>query len=104
MLTDAQLNASWLVGWNITAPESTRTVREGDAITYAGVTFTVLHTPGHTPGSVCYQAGEKLFTGDTLFHYGYGRTDLPGGSMHQLAESLRRLQTVARACEIFPGH
>ena len=104
MLTDTRLNASWLVGWNITAPEATRTVREGDAITYAGVTFTVLHTPGHTPGSVCYQAGEKLFTGDTLFHYGYGRTDLPGGSMHQLAESLRRLQTVARACEIFPGH
>ena len=104
MLTSPQLNASWLVGWHVTAPEATRTVREGDEIAFAGVTFTVLHTPGHTPGSVCYRAGEKLFTGDTLFHYGYGRTDLPGGSMAQLAESLRRLQAVARECEIYPGH
>ena len=104
MLASPQLNASWLVGWNVTAPAATRTVAEGDKITYAGVTFTVLHTPGHTPGCVCYQAGEWLFTGDTLFHYGYGRTDLPGGSMRQLAESLRRLQPLAQQFEIFPGH
>ena len=77
---------------------------EGDKITYAGVNFTVLHTPGHTPGCVCYQAGEWLFTGDTLFHYGYGRTDLPGGNMRQLAESLRRLQPLVQQYEIFPGH
>ena len=104
MLASPQLNASWLVGWNIAAPEATRTVREGETLTYAGVTFTVLHTPGHTPGSLCYQAGEWLFTGDTLFHYGYGRTDLPGGSMAKLAESLRRLAPLAQQHEIFPGH
>ena len=104
MLRNPQLNASWLVGWNVTAPAATRTVREGDQITYAGVTFTVLHTPGHTPGCVCYQTGKWLFTGDTLFHYGYGRTDLPGGSMRQLAESLRRLQPLVQQYEIFPGH
>ena len=104
MLQSAELNVSWLAGMHVTAPEATRTVREGDVITYAGVTFTVLHTPGHTPGCVCYQAGAWLFTGDTLFHFGYGRTDLPGGSMHQLAESLRRLQPLAQQYEIFPGH
>ena len=104
MLTSPELNASWMLGCSITAPKPTHTVREGDVLTYAGVTFTVLHTPGHTPGSVCYQAGEKLFTGDTLFHYGYGRTDLPGGSRKQLAESLRRLQPLAQQAEIFPGH
>lgn len=104
MMGDTRLNASWLAGWSITAPAATRTVCEGDTVSYAGVTFVVLHTPGHTPGSVCYQAGERLFTGDTLFHYGYGRTDLPGGSMRQLAESLRRLQPLAQACEIYPGH
>ena len=104
MLTSPQLNASWLVGWNVTATEATCTVREGEKFTYAGVTFTVLHTPGHTPGSVCYQTGEWLFTGDTLFHFGYGRTDLPGGSMRQLAESLRKLQPLAQQYEIFPGH
>ena len=104
MLRSEELNASWLAGMHVTAPEATRTVREGDEITFAGVTFTVLHTPGHTPGSVCYRAGERLFTGDTLFHFGYGRTDLPGGSMRQLAESLRRLQPLAQRYEIFPGH
>lgn len=104
MLTSPELNASWLVGDAVTAPQATRTVREGERITYAGVTFTVLHTPGHTPGGVCYQTGQWLFTGDTLFHGGYGRTDLPGGSMQQLADSLRRLYPMARQFEIFPGH
>lgn len=104
MLGSSELNAGWLVGDYVTAPAATKTVDEGDTITFAGVTFTVLHTPGHTPGSVCYQTGEWLFTGDTLFHYGYGRTDLPGGSMRQLADSLRRLQPLAQQYEIFPGH
>ena len=104
MLEDPRLNASWLVGWNVTAPAATRTIHEGETVTYAGLSMTVLHTPGHTPGSVCYQVGEWLFTGDTLFHFGYGRTDLPGGSMHQLGESLRRLQPLAQRCDIFPGH
>lgn len=104
MLTSPELNAGWLVGDHVTAPEATRMVKEGDKLTYAGVTFTVLHTPGHTPGSVCYQTGDWLFTGDTLFHFGYGRTDLPGGSMQQLAASLRRLQPLAHEYEIFPGH
>ena len=104
MLTDAQLNASWLVGEYVVAPTATRTIREGDKLHYAGAEFTVLHTPGHTPGCVCYQAGEWLFTGDTLFNYGYGRTDLPGGSMAKLAESLRRLAPLAQQHEIFPGH
>ncbi len=104
MLADTKLNASWLVGDCVTAPAATRLVNEGDAITFAGVTFTVLHTPGHTPGCVCYQTGDWLFTGDTLFQYGYGRTDLPGGSMQQLSASLRRLQPLARQYQIFPGH
>lgn len=104
MLTSPELNAGWLVGDAVTAPQANRMVREGERITYAGVTFDVLHTPGHTPGSVCYQTGKWLFTGDTLFHGGYGRTDLPGGSMHQLADSLRRLSPMVRQYEIFPGH
>jgi len=104
MLGSAELNASWLIGEHVTAPKATKTVQEGDKITIGGVTFTVLHTPGHTPGCVCYQTGGWLFTGDTLFHYGYGRTDLPGGSMSQLAASLRRLAPLAQEHEIFPGH
>ena len=104
MLTNPELNAGWIVDDHVTAPKATCLVREGDVITFAGTTFAVLHTPGHTPGSVCYQTGEWLFTGDTLFHFGYGRTDLPGGSMSQLAASLRRLQPLAQQYDIFPGH
>lgn len=104
MLSSPEMNVSAMIRRRITAPPATHIVREGDKITFAGITFTVLHTPGHTPGSVCYQAGDWLFTGDTLFHCGYGRTDLPGGSMAQLAASLRRLQPLARACELYPGH
>ncbi len=68
--------------------------------------FRVLHTPGHTPGSVClYHEGEKvLFSGDTLFRAGFGRTDLAGGSMHQLLSSLRTLLALPRDVRVYPGH
>ena len=68
--------------------------------------FRVLHTPGHTPGSVClYHEGEKvLFSGDTLFRAGFGRTDLAGGSMHQLLSSLRTLLALPRDIKVYPGH
>ena len=104
MLTDAQLNASWLVGEYVIAPQATRTVAEGDQLTYAGAEITVLHTPGHTPGCVCYQAGEWLFTGDTLFRMGYGRTDLYGGNAAQLQQSLDRLMKLEGVRAIYPGH
>ncbi len=104
MLANPELNACGLVNRKVTAPQATRLVREGDGLNYAGLTLTVLHTPGHTPGSVCYQVGDVLFTGDTLFHYGYGRTDLPGGSMHQLAASLRRLSAIVPGKDVCPGH
>ena len=104
MLQDPQLNVSWMVGQRITAPEATVTVREGDKLNYAGVEFTVLHTPGHTPGGACYQADNALFTGDTMFQYGYGRTDLPGGSDAELGRSLQRLYPLSRQYTIYPGH
>ena len=68
--------------------------------------FRVLHTPGHTPGSVClYHEEEKvLFSGDTLFRAGFGRTDLAGGSMHQLLSSLRTLLALPRDVRVYPGH
>ena len=68
--------------------------------------FRVLHTPGQTPGSVClYHEAEKvLFSGDTLFRAGFGRTDLAGGSMHQLLSSLRTLLALPRDIKVYPGH
>lgn len=84
-------------------PEATDFVTDGQVLKLAGITFQVLHTPGHTPGSVCYRSGDDLFTGDTLFDGDYGRVDLPGGSMTQTRESLRRLFTLS-GCRAYPGH
>ena len=69
----------------------TQTYDEGDRLNLAGMEFTVLATPGHTPGSVCLDFGEDLFTGDTLFAGSCGRTDLPGGNSAQMLQSLQRL-------------
>ena len=77
---------------------------EGDRITAAGTTFTVLHTPGHTPGSCCFDSGEVLFTGDTLFAVSCGRVDFDGGDPAAMQTSLARLSALPgdRAC--YPGH
>ena len=68
--------------------------------------LSILHTPGHTPGSVClYWPDEKtLISGDTLFRMGYGRTDLPGGNMGELISSLGQLFTLPSDVKVYPGH
>ena len=68
--------------------------------------FEIIHTPGHTPGSVCFYFPEEkvLFSGDTLFRMGYGRTDLPGGDMGQLIDSLEHLFMLPADVRVFPGH
>jgi len=77
-------------------------LNEGDKIG----PFSVLHTPGHTPGSIALLDRDEgvLFTGDTLFCDGYGRTDLPGGNEKQLFESLRRLSALDGKIKVHPGH
>ncbi len=66
--------------------------------------FEVLHTPGHTPGSVCLRAGDVLFTGDTLFDGSCGRTDLPGGNHKQILQSLAKLKALDGDLNVPPGH
>ena len=77
-----------------------------EPITHHQSPFTVIPTPGHTPGSIClYWPEEKtLLSGDTLFYMGYGRTDLPGGNMSQLIASLEHLFTLPSDTRVFPGH
>lgn len=79
------------------------TYAEGTELTAAGLVFRVLHTPGHTPGSVCLLTENALFSGDTLFAGSCGRTDL-GGSWTQLSASLRRLAAIEADLIIYPGH
>ena len=77
---------------------------DGEQICAGGLTFTVLTTPGHTPGSVCFQCGDVLFSGDTLFAGSCGRTDLPGGDWDTIAESLHRLVQLDGNLKVYPGH
>ena len=83
----------------------TRTYAEGDTIApIAGAELTVLHTPGHTPGSVCLLWGQELFAGDTLFAGSCGRVDLPGGDPAQMMQSLNRLASLQADYRVHPGH
>lgn len=77
---------------------------EGDELSIGDMRFHVLHTPGHTAGSVTLEAGEVLFTGDTMFAGSCGRTDLPSGSPDLMAESLKRLAKLEGDRQVLPGH
>ena len=82
----------------------THTYGEGDHLTFAGIRFRVLHTPGHTPGSVCLMAEDHLFSGDTLFAGSCGRTDFPGGDWATIRKSLTRLAGMENDYLVHPGH
>ena len=78
--------------------------REGEVVPLGNLKVEVLHTPGHTRGSVCLRCRDALFTGDTLFAGSCGRTDFPGGSWEQMGRSLRRLGELEGDLRVFPGH
>ena len=82
----------------------THSYDEGSQLSLAGLSIGVLHTPGHTPGSVCLVVGDALFSGDTLFAGSCGRTDLPGGDWATIHASLRRLASVEANLAVYPGH
>lgn len=88
-------------------PQPPRPLRDGERIAVGGGHLEVIHTPGHTPGSIClYQPEEAiLFSGDTLFHLGVGRADLPGGNGRTLLESIKdRLFVLPDETVVYPGH
>ena len=82
----------------------TKTYTEGTQLSLAGLDIGVLHTPGHTPGSVCLLCETSLFSGDTLFQGSCGRTDLPGGNWATILKSLQRLAAMEGNFWVFPGH
>ena len=82
----------------------TDTYTEGTKLNLAGLDITVLHTPGHTPGSVCLLIENAMFSGDTLFEGSCGRTDLPGGSWSTIQKSLHRLSQIEADYGVYPGH
>lgn len=88
----------------VSAFANLRPLEDGQALRLAGLEIRVLATPGHTPGSVTFQIGRALFTGDTLFYIDIGRTDFPGGSYPQIIASISRLAMLEGDFEILPGH
>ena len=104
MLSDPFLNHSYIIGEALSITEPIREIAEGDAIHQAGITLEVLHTPGHTAGSVCYRMNDVLFSGDTIFYHSFGRTDLPGGSMEDMRASIGRILQLPDRIRIYPGH
>jgi len=101
---DPELNLSSDLLETMTFPEADHLIREGDRLSLAGMDIEVLHTPGHTPGSVCFRIGDDLFSGDTLFRLGYGRVDFPGGNVSDMAASLKRLKKLPGQTRVYPGH
>lgn len=85
-------------------PDPDILVTEGDKIVIGGNTWEVLHTPGHTPGSICLYLNGTLFTGDTLFRRSVGRTDLPGGDTAKLEGSLKKLVSLPPDTRVYCGH
>jgi|LDZT01.1.fsa_nt_gi glyoxylase-like metal-dependent hydrolase (beta-lactamase superfamily II) len=105
MLTDPQKNLSFYTGHAIQSPPADDYLEEGKDIKIGSLNISVIHTPGHSPGSTSLLVGNKIFTGDTLFANGIGRTDLPGGSFSEIKQSIKdKLFILDSSCEIFPGH
>lgn len=106
-LTDPMGNVSGLFGMPMTIETKPSVWLEGgETLRLGGMEVEVLHTPGHSAGSVCYLMREEpcIFTGDTLFANGYGRTDFPDGSFSQLRQSLRMLFSLMPRMITYPGH
>lgn len=77
---------------------------EGDTLPLGNLTIQVLHTPGHSLGSVVLRVGDALFSGDTLFQGACGRTDFAGGSYSEMLRSLKRLHDLPGDFQVYPGH
>jgi glyoxylase-like metal-dependent hydrolase (beta-lactamase superfamily II) len=87
------------------SPPPDRLLADGDSIVIGRGALEVLHTPGHTPGSICLRGGGFLLSGDTLFFEGVGRTDLPGGNQKQLEDSIRdKVFVLPDDLVVLPGH
>lgn len=86
-------------------PKPDRLLKDGDTIEVDDLSFTVLYTPGHSPGGISLYGHGMVFSGDALFNYGIGRTDFPGCSYEQLMDSIQnKLMTLPDETIVYPGH
>lgn len=105
MLTNPELNLSIYMGRSFAFRKPVVELQDGQEIAVGNLKLKVLHTPGHTRGSICLAGEGLLFSGDTLFSGGIGRTDFPGGSMTTLISSIReKLLVLPDETVVYPGH
>nr|MBC7246014.1 MBL fold metallo-hydrolase [Chloroflexota bacterium] len=107
MLTNPLRSFAVFVGKVHPSPPATLLLEEGATVEFGSVRLHVLHTPGHSPGSISLWSPEEkvIFSGDALFNLGIGRTDFPGGSMRVLLQSIRdKLFTLPDDTVVYPGH
>ncbi len=102
-LTDPIAWGSW-PGTPPVPVKDVRTLEGGDELTYAGFRIEVLHTPGHTPGCVCFLTDGWVLSGDLVFARSIGRSDLPNSSPQDMDRSLRRFLELPDELDVFPGH
>ena len=89
----------------ISKPVVNKNATNGEKVNLGNKSITVIHTPGHSPGGVCYYSGNNVFVGDTLFAGSIGRTDLPGGSYDTLINSIKEnLFPLGDSTIVYPGH
>ncbi len=95
-----------LRGFMFSATQVDQKLKDGDVIKFGKCSLKVFHTPGHSKGSICLYSDTEsiLFSGDTLFCDGVGRTDLPGGDSAELSRSVKRLLSLPHNVKVFPGH
>jgi hydroxyacylglutathione hydrolase len=92
-------------GMQSQATEPDRLLKGGDYLKFGNMSFLVLHTPGHSPGGICVLGEGVVFTGDTLFNSGIGRSDFPGGNYHLLLTSIHtKLMVLPDKTPVYPGH
>ncbi|WP_455544559.1 MBL fold metallo-hydrolase [Intestinibacter sp.] len=104
VLNDRVKNLSGQLPGPLVELEADRYVEEGDIIKLGDLKLKIIHTPGHTKGGMCIKVDENIFTGDTLFAGGIGRTDFYGGDYKQIMKSLKKLAKYDDNAVIYPGH
>ena len=102
----AQAHDLFAIDLDYDMPPLLRLVKDGDTVEFGNSSYRVIETPGHTRGSIFYYSEKEkvAFSGDTLFRGGIGRTDLPGGSMFQIIQSLRMMTQYPDDTRVLPGH
>lgn len=104
VVIDPEINCSSIFSQNTLSLKSYNLISNADKKYFDSFGISIIKTPGHTPGSIIIKISNMLFTGDLLFRGAIGRTDLPGGSLHDIKNSLFKLKALNKGLEIFPGH